>query len=71
MPRKIFTPEQIIRELRVSEQTYYRQRKEYGGIQFEQTKRLKALEKEKIRLKRLVAEKEIDIQIPKEAIAYE
>ena len=40
-------------------------------MQVEQAKRLKALEKENVRLKRLVAEKELDIQILKEAIAYE
>ena len=50
-----------------SEQTYYRWRKEYGGMQVEQTKRLKTLEQENIRLKRLVAEKELDIQILKDA----
>jgi len=91
MARKIFTPEQIIRNLReaeihiaegmtavqaarqigVSEQTYYRWRKEYGGMHVNQARRLKVLEKENIRLKRLVAEKELDIQILKEAIAYD
>ena len=40
-------------------------------MQVEQAKRLKALEKENIRLKRLVAEKELDIKILKEAIAFE
>lgn len=91
MPRKIYTPEQIIRKLReaevliakgmtardaarqigVTEQTYYRWRKEYGGMKVDQAKRLKALEKENFRLKRLVAEKELDIQILKEAMAFE
>ena len=54
----------------VTEQTYYRWHKEYGGMKVNQTKRLKALEKENSRLKRLVAEKELDIQILKEAMAY-
>ena len=63
--------QQAARQIGVSEQTYYRWRKEYGGMQVEQAKRLKVLEKENIRLKRLVAEKELDIQILKEAIAFE
>jgi transposase-like protein len=62
---------QAVRRISVSEQTYYRWRKEYGGMQVDQAKRLKALEKENIRLKRLVAEKELDIQILKEALAYD
>lgn len=59
------------RKIGVTEQTYYRWRKEYGGMRLEQAKRLKELEKENIRLKRLVAEKELDIQILKEALAFE
>ena len=62
---------QAVRRIGVSEQTYYRWRKEYGGMQVDQAKRLKALEKENIRLKRLVAEKELDIQILKESLAYD
>jgi len=62
---------QAVRRIGVSEQTYYRWRKEYGGMQVDQAKRLKALEKENIRLKRLVAEKERDIQILKESLAYD
>ena len=59
------------RQIGVTEQTYYRWRKEYGGMKVDQARRLKVLEKENYRLKRLVAEKELDIQILKEAIAYE
>ena len=59
------------RKIGVTEQTYYRWRKEYGGMRLEQAKRLKELEKENNRLKRLVAEKELDIQILKEALAFE
>ena len=62
---------QAVRRIGVSEQTYYRWRKEYGGMQVDQAKRLKALEKENTRLKRLVAEKELDIQILKEALTYD
>jgi transposase-like protein len=65
------TAQQAARQIGVTEQTYYRWRKEYGGMQVEQAKRLKALEKENARLKRLVAEKELDIQILKEALAFE
>ncbi len=59
------------RKIGVTEQTYYRWKKEYGGMQVEQAKRLRKLEKENIRLKRLVAEKELDIQILREALAFE
>ena len=61
--------QQAARQIDVSEQTYYRWRKEYGGLQVDQAKRLKLLERENSRLKRLVAEKELDIQILKETLA--
>ena len=87
MPRKSFTPEQIINNLReaeilisqgtsltvvlrkigVSNCTYYRWRQEYGGMKVEQAKRLKALEQENARLKRLVADITLDNAILKEA----
>jgi len=63
--------QQAARKIGVTEQTYYRWRKEYGGMRIEQARRLKELEKENVRLKRLVADKELDIQILKEAIAFE
>jgi len=65
------TAAEAARQIGVVEQTYYRWRKEYGGMQISQAKRLKALEKENLRLKRLVAEKELDIQILKETLALE
>ena len=65
------TSAEASRKIGVSEQTYYRWRKEYGGMQVEQAKRLKTLEAENVRLKRLVAEKELDIQILKEALVFE
>ncbi len=65
------TTRDAARQIGVTEQTYYRWRKEYGGMKVNQAKRLKVLEKENFRLKRLVAEKELDIQILKEAMAYE
>ncbi len=86
MPRKRFTPEQIISKLReaevmlsqgstveeccrqldITQNTYYRWRKEYGGLDVVQAKRLKELEKENSRLKKLVAEQALDIEILKE-----
>ena len=86
MPRKRYTPEQIINSLReaevlmsqgstaaeaarhlgITEQTYYRWRKEYGGMRINQAKRLKELEKENTRLKRLVADISLDNAILKD-----
>lgn len=80
MPKRNYTPEQIINSLRetevllsqgstaaeaarhlgISEQTYYKWRKEYGGMKINQAKRLKELEKENARLKRLVADQALD-----------
>jgi hypothetical protein len=64
MSRKRHTPEQIIRKLR---EAYYRWRKEYGGLRLDQAKRLKELEKENARLKKLVADQALDNAILKEA----
>jgi len=50
------------------EQTYYRGRKEYGGIRVEQASKLKELEKENARLKKLVADLSLDNSILKEAV---
>ena len=55
------------RKLGVTEQTYYRWRKEYGGLRIEQAKKLKSLEKENVRLKKLVADLSLDNAILKEA----
>jgi putative transposase len=55
------------RKIGVTEQTYYRWRKEYGGMRVEQARRLKALEQENTRLKRLVADITLDNAILKEA----
>ena len=54
------------RKIGVTEQTYYRWRKEYGGMRTEQAKRLKDLEKENARLKKLVADISLDNAILKE-----
>ena len=54
------------RKLGITEQTYYRWRKEYGGLRIEQAKKLKSLEKENTRLKKLVADLSLDNAILKE-----
>jgi putative transposase len=89
MPRKRYTPEQIISKLReaevllsqgqtvaqaskqlgVSDQTYYRWRREFGGMRTSQVRKLKILEKENARLKKLVADLSLDNAILKEAIS--
>jgi len=58
---------EVCRLLEISEQTYYRWRQKYGGMAPEVAKQVKALEKENARLKRLVADQALDIQILKEA----
>jgi transposase-like protein len=57
----------VCRKLGISEQTYYKWRKEYGGMKVDQAKRLKELEVENSRLKKLVADLTIDKDILKEA----
>ena len=89
MPRRRYTPEEIIGKLReaevllsqgqpvgqvarvlaISEQTYYRWRKEYGGLRTEQAQRLKALEQENSRLKRLVADLSLDNDMLRETVS--
>ena len=58
---------EVCRELGVSEQTYYRWRREYGGMKLSQAKRLKELEKENQQLKRAVADLTLDKLILQEA----
>ncbi len=58
---------EVVRKLGITEQTYYRWRKEYGGLRLDQAKRLKELEKENGRLKKLVADQALDNSILKEA----
>ena len=55
------------RKIGITEQTYYRWRREYGGLRIEQAKKLKNLEKENTRLKKLVADLSLDNAILKEA----
>ncbi len=58
---------EVCRQLNVSENTYFRWRKEYGGLDIQQARHLKELEKENARLKKLVADLSLDIAILKEA----
>jgi len=89
MPRRRYSPDQIIHKLRetevllsqgqtvqeaarqlgIAEQTYYRWRKEYGGLDKSQAARLKELERENLRLKRLVADLLLDKFILEEALS--
>jgi transposase-like protein len=86
MPKKTFTPEQIVAKLRQTEvlmsqgktvpqackeagivdQTYYRWRKEYGGLQLEQARKLKELQKENAQLRRAVADLTVEKQVLKD-----
>ena len=57
---------EVCRKLGISEQTYYRRRKEYGGMRVDQARRLKELEQESARLKKLLADLSLDNAILKE-----
>ena len=61
------TVAQACKAIGITEQTYYRWRKEYGGLKTDQAKRLKELERENARLKRLLADAELDKAILREA----
>lgn len=61
------TVKDVCRQFEVTEQTYYRWRKEFGGLQVDQAKRLRDLERENGRLKKIVSEQALDISILREA----
>jgi putative transposase len=63
------TVAQVVRQLGVSEQTYYRWRKEYGGLDRSQAQRLKELERENTRLRRIVSDLSLDNAILKEVLS--
>jgi putative transposase len=89
MPKKTFTPEQIVGKLRqievligqgkkvplacreagIVEQTFYRWRKEYGGLQVEQARKLKELQKENGQLRRAIADLTVEKQVLKDIAA--
>jgi transposase-like protein len=56
----------VCKKLGIADQTYYRWRKEYGGLRVDQAKYLKQLEQENFRLKRIVADQAVDLSILKE-----
>jgi transposase-like protein len=62
------TVAQVVQKLGVSEQTYYRWRQRYGGMQVDEAKRLKELAAENARLKRLVADLALDNQTLQEVV---
>ncbi len=65
---KGFKVAEVSRQIGVTEQTYYRWRKEYGGMRVSQAKRLKEVEKENARLKKLVGDISLDNAILKETL---
>ena len=60
------TTTQVCKKLGITDQTYYRWRKEYGGLRVDQAKNLKQLEQENARLKKIVADQAVDLSILKE-----
>ncbi len=63
------TIEQVCRKLEISDATYYNWRKQYGQMKLDQVKQLKSLQKENVRLKKLVADLSLDKAILKEALS--
>jgi transposase-like protein len=63
------TVAEVVRQLGISEQTYYRWKREYGGLDKTQAKKLKDLERENLQLKKLVADLSLDNAIIKEVLS--
>ena len=61
---------EVCRKIEVSQQTYYRWRQRYGGMSPEMIKELRALQKQNQRLRKIIADQRIDMEILKEAIEY-
>jgi putative transposase len=61
---------EVCRKIEISQQTYYRWRQKYGGMSPELIKELRALQKENQRLRKIIADERIDMEILKEAIEY-
>ena len=61
------TVAEAVRKLGITEHTYYRWRQEYGGLRLDQAKRLKELERENARLKKIIADQALDMAILREA----
>ena len=64
------TVKEVCRKIEVTEQTYYRWRQKYGGMSPQLIRELKDLQKENQRLRKIIADQRIDMEIMKEAIAY-
>jgi len=62
---------EVCRKIEISQQTYYRWRQKYGGMSPELIKELRALQKENQRLRKIIADERIDMEILKEAIEYD
>jgi len=62
------TVKEVCRTIEITDQTYYRWRQKYGGMSPELIKELKALQKDNQRLRRIIADQRIDMEILKEAI---
>ena len=60
---------EVCKKLGISEQSYYKWRRDYGGMRTDQAKRLKELERENARLKKLIADQALDNAILKEALS--
>ena len=65
------TVPEVCRAIEISQQTYYRWRQKYGGMSPSLVKELKALQKDNQRLRKIVTDQRVDIEIMKEAIAYD
>ena len=63
------TIQEFVRNKGISEQSYYRWRAKYGGMDVKESRRLKDLEQENMRLKKLVAERDLEIEVMKEIAA--
>jgi putative transposase len=63
------TVEQVCRQLGISDATYYNWRRQYGQMKLDQVKQFKVVQKENARLKKLVAEQALDINILKETLS--
>jgi len=61
---------EVCRKIEISQQTYYRWRQKYGGMSPELIKELRSLQKENQRLRKIIADERIDMEILKEAVAY-
>ena len=61
---------EVCRKIEVSQQSYYRWRQRYGGMSPEMIKELRALQKQNQRLRKIIADQRIDVEILKEAIEY-